>query len=199
MGFSPLFSLCAPTFYWPRHPNQCNLISFSKSAAAPPTKQEVRESQPASRAASSGHLAAEGSSLYALKPEAAAPRPAAVAEADEKPLAAEASEAEEGTLTVEGSQFLELEREVEAMLEATSAAAAAAERLMSKSDQQYLSKILGGWRPGGWDNLVKGFVNVRLMPNSGTRRVSHIQMIADAHPVTKTKTRVDHPMPNPQV
>lgn len=45
----------------------------------------------------------------------------------------------------DGQQFLELEREVEAMLEATNAAAAAAERLSSRSDQRYLSQILGGW------------------------------------------------------
>lgn len=43
----------------------------------------------------------------------------------------------------EHRQYLELEREVQEMLEATSAAAAAAERLHSRTDQQYLSEILG--------------------------------------------------------
>jgi len=42
------------------------------------------------------------------------------------------------------------------MLEATSAAAAAAERLMSKSDQQYLSKILGRFVVRGSFHLVVG-------------------------------------------
>ena len=40
-------------------------------------------------------------------------------------------------------RFMELEREVQEMLEATNVAAAAAERLSGASDQQYLSHILG--------------------------------------------------------
>jgi hypothetical protein len=43
----------------------------------------------------------------------------------------------------EHRQYLELEHEVQQMLEATSAAAAAAERMRSRTDQQYLSQILG--------------------------------------------------------
>jgi hypothetical protein len=41
------------------------------------------------------------------------------------------------------AQYLELERQVAQMLEATSAAAAAAERMASHSDQAYLQQILG--------------------------------------------------------
>lgn len=63
--------------------------------------------------------------------------------------AAAVHEDDEGEDGFEGTevhqQYLELEREVQQMLEATTAVAAAAERLQSPSDQQYLSQILGEW------------------------------------------------------
>ncbi|GBF98697.1 hypothetical protein Rsub_11411 [Raphidocelis subcapitata] len=117
--------------------------------------REVREGSLYSRAASThGPLSAEPSRASlrspspssspapappAARPRAAAPQPAAAAP---QPGAAAEQSGARTCLGAEDSEFLELEAEVEAMLEATEVAAAAVGRVTSEEDQAYLDKIL---------------------------------------------------------
>ncbi|KAF6256830.1 hypothetical protein COO60DRAFT_1656523 [Scenedesmus sp. NREL 46B-D3] len=111
---------------------------FSRPASRQASARLRDDSELQAAAAAAVAAGQQASAAADAAGRAAAAAAAAAADADE--VAAEEDEYEGSE---EQRQYLELEREVQQMLEATSAAAAAATHMQSATDQQYLSEILG--------------------------------------------------------
>ncbi|WIA42412.1 hypothetical protein OEZ86_008411 [Tetradesmus obliquus] len=125
---------CSPVF------KQDSLRSRFSRPSSRQASARLREEAELQAAAAAAVAAGQQASAAAI----ATGRAAAEAAAAEDESAGEEDESvDEYEGSEEQRQYLELEREVQQMLAATSAAAEAAAHMQSASDQQYLSEILG--------------------------------------------------------